>query len=59
VLIAQAKGELGPESVVTDLARPAYFVPDTKIVGELFSEMQEQRSQVAILVDEYGGTAGW
>ena len=38
--------------------RPAYFVPETKLVGELFVEMQEQRQQMAIIVDEYGGTAG-
>jgi len=58
VLLAEAKGELDRDAVVTGLARPAYFVPETKIVGELFSEMQDQRTQVTIIVDEYGGTAG-
>ena len=58
VLMAQARGELDRESIVTGLARPAYFVPETKIVGELFGEMQDQRAQIAIVVDEYGGTAG-
>jgi len=58
VLMAQAKGELDGDSAVTGLARPAYFVPETKIVGDLFGEMQEQRTQVTIVVDEYGETAG-
>ncbi len=58
ILIAQAKGEIQEEDVVTKLARPTHFVPETKVVGELFREMQEQRAQVTIVVDEYGGTAG-
>ena len=56
--MARAKDELGDDSPVMELARPAYFVPETKIVGELFGEMQEQRTQMTIVVDEYGGTAG-
>ena len=40
------------------LLRPAYFVPVTKKLNALFSEMQKQRSHVALVVDEYGGTAG-
>ncbi len=58
VLMAQAKGTMSKEDVVTSLVRPTGFVPETKIVGELFREMQEQRTQVTIVVDEYGGTAG-
>ncbi len=58
VLLAQAKGELDKNSEVTELARPAYFVPETKIIAELFNEMQSSGIQVAIVVDEYGGTAG-
>ena len=38
--------------------REAYFIPETKKCGELFSEMSEKRVQMAIVVDEYGGTAG-
>jgi CBS domain containing-hemolysin-like protein len=41
-----------------DLARPALFVPEAKRVGRLFSEMQKQKIQIAIVIDEYGGTAG-
>ena len=38
--------------------REAYFVPETKRCGALFSEMTEKHIQMAIVVDEYGGTAG-
>lgn len=40
------------------LVRPAYFVPETKRVPELLREFQRNRVQIAIVVDEYGGTAG-
>jgi CBS domain containing-hemolysin-like protein len=43
---------------ITSLVRPAYFVPETKRVSELLREFQRQRVQVAVVVDEYGGTAG-
>lgn len=55
-LIAQRK--VSDDTPVDDFMRPAYFVPETKLLGELFVEMQEQRQQMAIIVDEYGGTAG-
>ena len=42
-----------------DLAmRPALFIPETKVVGSAFFEMQQAGHQLAIVVDEYGGTAG-
>ena len=43
---------------VGDLARPASFVPETKGVADLLREMQQQRFHMAIVIDEYGGTAG-
>jgi CBS domain containing-hemolysin-like protein len=43
---------------VESLMRPAYLVPDTKRADELLREMQSARVHVAIVVDEYGGTAG-
>ncbi|MDI5968023.1 hemolysin family protein [Streptomyces sp. SL13] len=43
---------------VSTLIRPASFVPDTKNAGDLLREMQSVRNHVAIVVDEYGGTAG-
>ncbi len=46
------------QKAIRDLMRPAYFVPETKRADTLFKEMQERKVHIAILVDEYGGTAG-
>jgi CBS domain containing-hemolysin-like protein len=46
------------EHPVTELLRPARFVPETKRVSALLREMQHERSHMAIVVDEYGSTAG-
>ncbi|MGI6264672.1 MAG: hemolysin family protein [Acutalibacteraceae bacterium] len=43
---------------VRHLLREAYFVPGTKRCGALFTEMTEKHTQVAVVVDEYGGVAG-
>ena len=43
---------------ITDMMRPAYFVPENKYVDELLKEIQTQKVHLAIVVDEYGGTAG-
>ena len=43
---------------VSDLMRPAYLVPDSRSVDELLRDMQAARTHMAVLVDEYGGTAG-
>lgn len=43
---------------LTDIMREAYYVPSSKNCGSLFSEMTEKRVQMAVVVDEYGGTAG-
>jgi CBS domain containing-hemolysin-like protein len=43
---------------VAELARPPYFVPETKKVSELLRELQSEHLQIAVVVDEYGGTAG-
>jgi CBS domain containing-hemolysin-like protein len=40
------------------IARPAFFVPESKPVDDLLTEMRKQRVHMAIVVDEYGGTAG-
>ncbi len=40
------------------LVKPVLFVPETKKVDKLFKEMQEKKIHMAIVVDEYGGTAG-
>ena len=41
-----------------ELVRPTYFVPETKRVAELLAEMRSRRIYLAMVVDEYGGTAG-
>lgn len=41
-----------------DFMHQPYFVPETKRCGGLFSEMTERHIQIAVVVDEYGGTAG-
>jgi magnesium and cobalt transporter len=46
------------ERAVTAIMRPAYVVPETKPVSDLLREFQRRRVQIAIVVDEYGGTAG-
>ncbi|MBX6342042.1 MAG: HlyC/CorC family transporter [Thermomicrobiaceae bacterium] len=43
---------------VADVVRPAYFVPDTKPIDELLTELRARRTHLAICVDEYGGVAG-
>lgn len=43
-----------PENVV----RPAYFVPETMKASQLFKEMQKRKTHIAIVIDEYGQTAG-
>ncbi len=43
---------------VTNVMRPVYYVPETKKVDELLRELQKSRMHLAIVVDEYGGTAG-
>jgi CBS domain containing-hemolysin-like protein len=44
--------------LVSTAMRPATFVPDTKNAGDLLREMQQLRNHVAVVIDEYGGTAG-
>jgi CBS domain containing-hemolysin-like protein len=46
------------DAPVTELMRPAYFVPESKRVDDLLQELQQRRVHMAIIVDEYGGTAG-
>ena len=58
VLMAQAKGTISNQSAIDDLVRPAYFTPETKRINELFAEMRDKNYRMAVVVDEYGGTAG-
>jgi CBS domain containing-hemolysin-like protein len=53
---AERDGHLADE--VSTILRPAKFVPETKKVPSLLKEMQAEKFHIAIVVDEYGGTAG-
>ena len=58
VLIAQAEGKLDRETSLDSLVRSTVFVPESKRIGELFTEMQEAGNQMAVVVDEHGGIDG-
>ena len=45
-------------TTVEEVMRPAHFVPESKPVDDLLRDLQESRSHMALVVDEYGGTAG-
>jgi CBS domain containing-hemolysin-like protein len=44
--------------ILHDVLRPAYFVPETKLISRLLRELQRQKLHMAIAVDEFGSTAG-
>ncbi len=48
----------GPDRDLTPLLRPAMFIPETKRVSDLLRELQSSQVHLAIVIDEYGGTAG-
>jgi len=57
-LAARAQDGQGRATRVEEIMRPAAFVPESKPVDELLREMQARRTHIAIVIDEYGGTAG-
>mgnify|MGYP001085506239 CR=1 FL=1 len=56
-LMAYMRQHSGQPIDLTTILRPAYYVPESKKVDQLFAELQTQRVHIAIIVDEYGGTA--
>ncbi len=52
------KDDDGRETPLRSLIRPAVFIPESKRVDELLQELQKSKVHIAIVVDEYGGTAG-
>jgi len=56
VLAAMAKAD--SEQDLRDLLNPAFFIPETKRLDDLLQELQDKGIQMAIVVDEYGGTEG-
>lgn len=57
-LLQYAGKDIPSELKITDHMRPAYFVPESKSCNELLEEMTARHIQIAIVVDEYGGTEG-
>jgi CBS domain containing-hemolysin-like protein len=53
-LLDAADAELSPRR----LARPAYFIPESKAASELLEDLRSRRLQIAIVLDEYGGVVG-
>ena len=58
VLIAQGRGEIGPQDAVTETMRPVDFIPETVTVSDAFDSMQEHRLSMMLVTNEYGGIAG-
>ncbi|MEW6742847.1 MAG: hemolysin family protein [Planctomycetota bacterium] len=57
-LLAYVGEEAASLPKLRDIARPATFIPETKKVGQLLREFRAQKVHIAIILDEYGGTAG-
>jgi putative hemolysin len=58
ILNSIAGNGINMQKVITKDLRPAYFFPETKRISELFQDMRMSGSQIAIIVDEFGGIAG-
>ena len=58
VLLALGQNQLKLQDSVTNMLRPAFFVPETKTVSSTFNEMQQGGNGLVLMVDEFGGIAG-
>ena len=58
VLMKLADDSASKKTVIDDLVRTAYFIPESKHLGELLTEMRDGAYHMAIVVDEFGGIAG-
>lgn len=58
LLVALRDNRIGFDDPIEPLVREAYFVPESKPVGDLLPEMRKNHIRLAVLVDEYGGMAG-
>ena len=58
VVVAMGKDEIKEGDSVTNLLRPAYFVPETKTISSTFTDMQQGSYGLVLTVDEFGGIAG-
>ena len=46
------------DMAIRDIMRPPYFIPETKKISEVLKDLRDNKSHMAIVIDEYGGTAG-
>ena len=58
ILVAMAEEDVKREDPIRPFVRQAYFIPGNKRVSELLTEMQRDKFQISIVIDEFGGTAG-
>lgn len=58
ILLKMAKEEVTGNTPIKNLVRDAYYIPESKMVTELLDDMQKNKFQISIIVDEHGGTAG-
>ena len=58
VLLALGQNQLKLQDSVTNMLRPAFFVPETKTISNTFNEMQQGGNGLVLMVDEFGGIAG-
>ncbi|MBI5098005.1 MAG: HlyC/CorC family transporter [Nitrospirae bacterium] len=58
ILRKMAKEEITPNTPIRSFIRDAYYIPESKMVTALLDEMQKNKFQIAIVLDEHGGTAG-
>ncbi len=58
VLKTQLDSQFSNENPIDPLLRPAYFVPESKHLGALLTEMRDNNYSIALVVDEFGGIAG-
>ena len=57
-LLKASKGGKNKTKKIKNLIHEAYFVPESKLINELFKELKKNKKHIAIIIDEYGGTAG-
>ncbi|MEK9152211.1 MAG: hemolysin family protein, partial [Patescibacteria group bacterium] len=56
--IVEAGGEAPTDVKIRDIAGPAIFVPETKLIDDLFREFQKERTHIALVINEYGSVVG-
>jgi CBS domain containing-hemolysin-like protein len=58
ILLKMAKEDVPPQTQIKSIIRDACYIPESKMVTALLDDMQKNKFQIAIIVDEHGGTAG-